>query len=186
MEGFVGTAKLAGGITNTGLIAGNSTGISIKNGSSLLGGINNSGSIIGNGAYGINVSTNSLLSGGIYNSGAGLIYGGQTGINVSGASTITGGIVNQGSIIGSYVGVRLTGATVLGGLTNTGVISGSYTALELGTTGTANLIDSITNTGSLIGQTSQGLRGDDRFVSRGGWLSSDPLGKGSSDTILNR
>uniref|UniRef100_UPI000A8C1BF4 ESPR domain-containing protein n=1 Tax=Polynucleobacter asymbioticus TaxID=576611 RepID=UPI000A8C1BF4 len=151
-------STIAGSIINSGLIAGSNTGISVVSGSSLLGGINNSETILGNNSYGINVSTNSLLAGGIYNSKSGFIYGGLTGINVGGASTVAGGFANDGSIIGYYVGVRLTGATVLGGITNTGMISGYYTALELGTDGTNNLVDSITNTGSLIGENSQGLQ----------------------------
>lgn len=130
------SSVVTGRIQNTGTIVGTRTGIAVYSGSTVLGGITNSGSI--SGGNGIVVSSGSIVSGGITNSGmisgaaegikvrsgsevdgdvvnnAGGTITGQTALYVQINSAVSGSITNSGNILGSNVGIYLTGSTVHG------------------------------------------------------------------------
>lgn len=122
---------------------------------STIGGISNSGTIHG-GSSGINIATNSTVSGSITNSGT---ISGDTGhgIYLSG-SAINRGIVNTGNITGGSGGIIVSWAsTLLGGISNSGTISGAGSAgIYVGRNSTFS--GGIVNSGTILGSTPGGIR----------------------------
>jgi len=107
-------ATFAGGISNSGSISSNHTGIVVL-GSTFSGGITNSGTVSSGGAEGISIF--GTFSGGISNGG--IISGSIAGITVQG--NFSGGITNSGTITGGTSSIFVQG-NFLGGITNSGAM----------------------------------------------------------------
>ena len=168
-------SSVSGGVTNSGTIQGhNAAGIDIY-GSAISNGILNQGGGTVSGALaGLQIGAHYTSSGYLhkaYGSGAsvsgviinsGIIQGGVEGINVVG-SQLANGIFNQngGTISGGQYGVAIevgvpaigspVGSIILGGITNSGLIQGGANSGNAGLFNDASSIDSITNTGTIIG-----------------------------------
>ena len=136
-------------ITNSGLIAGVSNGISFSR-STIAGGITNSGKISGGSGAGISVSS-STMAGGIINSGT--ISGSGSGIRIA-SSTVSGGISNSGTITGGYCGIALNNSTVAGGIVNNGTLSGGNTGVLLMY---SMVSGGISNSGTILAANNSGL-----------------------------
>jgi outer membrane autotransporter protein len=146
-------SNFAGGITNSGLISGNSkAGIYINTVLTFAGGITNSGGTIGatNGS-GIEIDSVSFFAGGIVNSAGATIMSGvnHCGIGIYGVSAFTGGITNAGTITAGFTGIVITSgsSTFSGGIMNTGAITGTRGIVVHG----ASFLGGITNAGTING-----------------------------------
>jgi uncharacterized protein with beta-barrel porin domain len=107
-------AIFAGGISNSGSISSNHTGIVVF-GSTFSGGITNSGTVSSGAAEGISIF--GTFSGGISNGG--IISGSIAGIAVQG--NFSGGITNSGTITGGTSSIFMRGI-FSGGITNSGAM----------------------------------------------------------------
>ncbi|WP_071461916.1 hypothetical protein, partial [Polynucleobacter asymbioticus] len=154
---YLNTAgTVTNGITNAGLIQGNSiAGIALMGASAVIGGITNIGTISGN-RTGLLVSTNSTVVGGVTNSGT--IAGGLLGVALKNASVVDS-IANTGSIFGATAIHVSAGSKIINGITSTGLIAGtigiSNAGSILGVTSVqiagGTVAGGVINTGSLIG-----------------------------------
>lgn len=161
----VNEAGITDGISNSGMILatvtnGDGSGIGAEGGGTIAGGVTNSGWIVGQ-TYGVSVTDGSLISGGVTN--AGTIGGGLSGVFVDATSTIAGDISNSGAILGALAGTwagTVSGIAVAGKVTrivNSGLIEAGTTpgassvsgafAIQVSSTGT--ITDGITNSGLL-------------------------------------
>lgn len=141
VTGLPNTGSTIGSIVNTGRIQGGSSGINIATNSAVTGGITNSGTISGG------------TGSGIYVAG---FPGGPTNLAVH--STISGGIVNNGTISGGSGGIVLSWASVLsGGIHNTGTIQGGSSAgIYVGRH--SSFSGGIINSGTITGGSPGGIR----------------------------
>ncbi len=167
------SGSLSGGITNSGLISGESGGIQLSDGSAIgdidnevagiiqgdnvdaiiindssVGDINNYGSILGN-DNGVTIF-NGSNAGSITNYEGGLIQANglsNAGFNIANATLE--GITNNGTIEGGAHGITIqSGSTVSGGITNTGSIYGSSAGIKIDSTSN---VGAITNSGTIQG-----------------------------------
>jgi hypothetical protein len=158
----------AGGISNSGIIAGVGDGISLSNISGFYGGIvNDTGGTI-SGYRAIEIDNGSLFAGGIDNRGT-IIGVGSTAIRVSRMSTFQGGITNSGMIAGPTGIFIVNGSTFTGGISNSGTISAAgsegIAVVSVAQFGTSSAGTGITNTGAIMaGATAILLRDVTRFA----------------------
>jgi uncharacterized protein with beta-barrel porin domain len=128
---------LSGFIGNSGTI---DTFVQITNHSTVTDGFTNSGT-----AGGLQVSTGSTLSGGIFNSSTGILSENGPVILLNG--TVSGGITNAGLISSNGNNAAIsTSGTFSGGINNSGTISGAVGIVASGATGV-----SIFNSGTITG-----------------------------------
>lgn len=149
------SATLTGNIINQagGTIVGGLDGIKVYDSSHLLGGITNSGLIHGLSGAGVFVDSGSTLAGGILNEATGTIEGGVTGVQVNTDSTVSGSIVNHGLISGGTHSLLLENTSDPFTVTNTGTLQG---AAEIGLNtldldgATGRVIGSISGAGGTV------------------------------------
>ena len=181
------SSSVAGGIINSGTIAGTAKGIILEEDSSL-----------GTAAVFAPASPSSSAAAiaGILNNAGGLISGGATGIDIN-RSTVLGGISNSGNILGGTgVGVYLNNnntntavSTTVVSLSNTstGVIAAAATAVLIedgakitGVLGNAGVIGNATTGGGLA---VRGILVDDSGSDIVGGVSNSGTIKGSNAAI---
>src|SRR5262249_34844019 len=126
-----GSSSAGGGITNTGLIAADVTGVLVMGVSSFFGGISNSGTITA-GFAGVAIggpNATGSFGGGISNGGLIALTNSVSsfGIFIDNVSLFSGGVHNSGTITGAAVGISMASgigiSTFSGGITNSGLIS---------------------------------------------------------------
>lgn len=174
-------ATVAGGIQNSGSLAGNAGGILIDAlDLDITGGIVNTGSIDG-GGEGIDLRGNSF-SGGITNSGqiTSALAGIFVDVDSPNGGAFTGGIVNSGNIQSDgNAGIRLLAGSLSGGLRNTGSINAPTDyGLDLAV---GDVTDGLINEGTVTGG-SGGLRVHGDSLG-GGFLNTDAISSTDGDAV---
>jgi uncharacterized protein with beta-barrel porin domain len=170
-------SNIGGGISNSGTISSQRSGILVVSNSTFSGGIANTGTITA-GFTGISVGSNSTFSGGITNSG--MISAVTAGININTVGAFAGGIANTGTITAGTTGIFVSGNSAFsGGITNSGLISAQNAAIIISDVKT--FAGGITNSGTISssGNTGIAIYGVNTFsggITNSGTISS--LGSG--------
>ena len=157
-------ADISGGITNAGIIEGQTNAISLAGSGSIAGGISNSvgGLIQGDAGDGISIAAWSVVGSnpgdGISNASSATIRGNINGIDISGY--VLGGIANSGSIVGTTGdAILITSgvAYVFGGISN--AVGASIVGGDKGINieASAQLNGGISNSGLIEGTLGQGI-----------------------------
>lgn len=133
-----GASVAAGGVVNTGtIIANNSDGIEVRDGSTLSGGIRNTGTVLSAG-QGISLGSGAAVSGDLVNTHVVTSSAGEA-LRIENSAVLNGALVNSGVLTAALDGVLMTsGATVNDGFNNTGSIIANQSAVALSSSAIIN------------------------------------------------
>jgi uncharacterized protein with beta-barrel porin domain len=160
-------SSVAGDLVNKGTLAGYSAGV-IVSGSTLGGAIINDGTVQGP----ITVSGQSVLGHGVRNTGS-VTTKGSAALSITDSTVREDGITNTKALTGELGGVNIINSTVTGGINNSGTMGATDSFYQSGVNGltlkNSTLNGNLVNSGSLDGNS--GLVATDSLI-RGSLINS--------------